>query len=182
MKREPSLPDELPSSRGGLLSQPRAVWAVAFACIISFMGLGLVDPILPAIADQLHASKSQVSLLFTSYNAVTGVAMLITGVVSSRIGVKWTLLSGIFLGINNTLITTAVMEAAPVERSVASAAYSFVRFLGGALAPWLAGKLSEWFLPETPFYFGALMVLIGVVVLLVRRRHLRDIDAAITHH
>ena len=97
MKREPSLPDELPSSRGGLLSQPRAVWAVAFACIISFMGLGLVDPILPAIADQLHASKSQVSLLFTSYNAVTGIAMLITGVVSSRIGVKWTLLSGILL-------------------------------------------------------------------------------------
>ena len=74
------------------------------------------------------------------------------------------------------------MEAAPVERSVASAAYSFVRFLGGALAPWLAGKLSEWFLPETPFYFGALMVLIGVVVLLVRRSHLRDIDAAITQH
>jgi len=91
------------------------------------------------------------------------------------------IVAGIFLGINNTLITTAVMEAAPVERSVASAAYSFVRFLGGALAPWLAGKLSEWFLPETPFYFGALMVLVGVVVLLARRRHLRDIDAAITH-
>jgi MFS family permease len=43
--------------------------------------------------------------------------------------------SGIFLGINNTLITTAIMESAPVERSVASAAYSFVRFMGGAVLP-----------------------------------------------
>jgi hypothetical protein len=26
--------------------QPKAVWAVAFACRVSFMGIGLVDPIL----------------------------------------------------------------------------------------------------------------------------------------
>lgn len=404
MSTKPSTLKELPE-RGGLFSQPKAVWAVAFACVISFMGLGLVDPILPAIANQLHASKSQVSLLFTSYNLVTGLAMLITGFVSSRIGVKWTLLSGIlliiafsalggasdtiaqivgfrggwglgnalfiatalsaivglstsgtakaiilyeaalglgisvgpllggelgsiswrgpffgvsvlmvigflfilfvlpkipkptkrssladpfkalsypalktlaivaflynfgfftlmayspyvmgldehglgyvffgwgillaftsvfvapklqsrfnlaasmgvmltlftldllamgigtfmgspttvivavivagiFLGIINTLITTAVMESAPVERSVASASYSFVRFLGGAASPWLAGKLSEWYNAQMPFYFGALMVFIGVLVLIVRRRHLRDIDVSHAH-
>lgn len=80
-----------------LLKQSRAVWAVAFACVIAFMGIGLVDPILKPIADQLHATPSQVSLLFTSYMAVTGVAMLITGVVSSRIGAKRTLLSGLVL-------------------------------------------------------------------------------------
>ena len=40
--------------------QPRAVWAVAFACVISFMGIGLVDPILPALSTQLHATPSQV--------------------------------------------------------------------------------------------------------------------------
>ena len=28
--------------------QPKAVFAVAFACVVSFMGIGLVDPILPA--------------------------------------------------------------------------------------------------------------------------------------
>ncbi len=77
--------------------QPRAVWAVFFACIIAFMGLGLVDPILPAIADQLGASPSQVALLFTSYNAIMAVAMLITGVVASRLGTKRTLLTGIFV-------------------------------------------------------------------------------------
>lgn len=42
-----------------LLKQPRSVWAVFFACIIAFMGLGLVDPILPAIAKQLHASQTK---------------------------------------------------------------------------------------------------------------------------
>jgi len=34
---------------------------------------GLVDPILKPIADSLHASPSQASLLFTSYVAVTSV-------------------------------------------------------------------------------------------------------------
>jgi MFS family permease len=77
--------------------QPRAVWAVAFACVISFMGIGLVDPILPALSSKLHASPSQVELLFTSYLVVTAVAMLLTGFVSSRIGAKRTLVAGLVL-------------------------------------------------------------------------------------
>ena len=43
--------------------QPKSVWAVAFA-------------------STLNATPSQVLLLFTSYMAVMGVAMLVTGVVS----------------------------------------------------------------------------------------------------
>jgi ACDE family multidrug resistance protein len=62
--RSPDADD--PHVKGGFFSQPRAVWAVAFAAVVSFMGLGLVDPILPAIAKNLHASPSQVELLFTS--------------------------------------------------------------------------------------------------------------------
>jgi MFS transporter, ACDE family, multidrug resistance protein len=77
--------------------QPKAVWAVAFACVISFMGIGLVDPILPALSSQLDASTSQVELLFTSYLVVTAVAMLVTGWVSSRLGAKRTLLAGLVL-------------------------------------------------------------------------------------
>ena len=82
---------------GRFFSQPKAVWAVAFAAVVSFMGLGLVDPILPAIAKQLKASQSNVELLFTSYFAVTGVAMLVTSAVSSRIGPKRTMLAGLVL-------------------------------------------------------------------------------------
>ena len=80
-----------------ILKQPKAVWAVAFSCVIAFMGIGLVDPILPSIAKGLDASASQVSLLFTSYFLITAIAMLVTGFVSSRIGGKKTLLLGLAL-------------------------------------------------------------------------------------
>ena len=381
-----------------LLRQPKAVLAVAFACVIAFMGIGLVDPILKPIADSLGATPSQTSLLFTSYMAIMGLAMLITSAVSSRLGVKRTLLlglaviivgaglagmsdsvmeivgyravwglgnalfvatalaaivsasqgsvrdaiifyeaalgvgiaagpliggvlgsiswrgpffgvsvlmaiafvvtvmllpsaaavarpsslrdpfralkhpgllgvaitallynfgfftllaytpfpldmsarqvglvffgwgamlafasvvlaprlqggfgtlpsivmaltgfaavlvmmavwtdnkavlvvgvvaAGLFLGINNTLVTETVMKAAPVERGVASAAYSFVRFSGGAVAPWLAGYLGETINDHVPYWVGAAAVLAGVAVLLASRRHLRHID------
>ena len=61
------------------------------------MGIGLVDPILPGISHELHASPSEVTLLFTSYLVVTAVAMLITNWVSSRIGAKKTLIAGLIL-------------------------------------------------------------------------------------
>ncbi|MDU7475330.1 MAG: MFS transporter [Paenibacillus macerans] len=390
-----------------LLKQPKSVWAVFFASIIAFMGLGLVDPILPAISASLNATPSQVTLLFTSYNAVMAVAMLITGAISSRIGIKWTLLAGIvviavfsalggmagdvwtiiglrggwglgnalfvatalsaivtlsssgtgkavilyeaavglgisvgpllggwlgaiswrgpFLGVaslmviafiglillmpkenkgevtrsrtsilapfkamkhrslvvlgltacfynfgfftlmayapfvmgldehglgyvflawgillaitsvgtapklqekfgtlksmcamlflfslvllamgiwtnspwviiaavifagallgnNNTLITTAVMNAAPVERSTASAAYSFLRFLGGAVAPFLAGKLAEWYNPHVPFIVGAGFVMLAVVFIALNRKHVQHVDQVESAH
>jgi hypothetical protein len=44
------------------------------------------------------------------------------------------IVSGAFIGVNNTLTSQAVMLVAPVERPVASAPYGFVRFLGGAPA------------------------------------------------
>ncbi|GII85698.1 MFS transporter [Sphaerisporangium siamense] len=89
--------------------QPKAVFAVAFACVVSFMGIGLVDPILPAISHELNATPSQVTLLFTSYLVVTAVAMLITGWVSSRIGAKNTLLAGLTL----IVVFSALAGASP---------------------------------------------------------------------
>ena len=88
-----------PSGRPGpsILHQPRAVWAIAFACVVAFMGIGLVDPILPAIAESLEATPTQTELLFTSYLAVTGVAMAFTSWVSSRLGAKRTLMIGLVL-------------------------------------------------------------------------------------
>ena len=83
------------------------------------------------------------------------------------------IVAGAFLGINNTLITEAVMGSAPVERPVASAAYSFVRFSGGAVAPWLAGKLGENVSVHAPFWMGAGVVTIAVLVLLVGRNTLQ---------
>lgn len=85
-------PDTAAPSR--FLDQPTAVWATAFACVVGFMSIGLVDPILTSIAAGLNAGPSQVSLLFTSYFLVTSVMMLVTGFVSSRIGARATLILG----------------------------------------------------------------------------------------
>ncbi len=88
----PEHPEQIKTS---VWRQPRSVWAVAFACVVAFMGIGLVDPILPAIARGLHAGPGQVELLFTSYFAVTGAMMLLTGAISSRIGPRRTLMTGL---------------------------------------------------------------------------------------
>jgi ACDE family multidrug resistance protein len=53
----------------------------------------------------------------------------------------------------------------PVERPVASAAYSFVRFIGGGLAPYCAGRLVLAVNIHFPFYLGAGAVLLGIVIL-----------------
>nr|WP_220132278.1 MFS transporter [Listeria rustica] len=382
-----------------LLHQPKSALAVAFSCVVAFMGIGLVDPILKSISEQLHATPAQTSLLFTSYMLVTGIVMLFTGFISSRIGAKKTLLiglviiiifaglgglsqsvgqlvglragwglgnalfistalatiiavssgatekaiimyeaamglgmsvgplvggllgsitwrapffgvatlmaigfvaiimlldpipkpkvkskfwdslralrhkgllvtgltalfynfgfftllayspflmvgysaiqvglvffgwglmlaissvfvaprleeiwgtklvmmgalaffaivlvvmgvgandstvisvciviAGFFQGINNTLITSAVMVVSPVERATASSAYSFIRFTGGAIAPWLAGSLAVWFNPHVTFYVAGFAVLIGIIILLVGRKALAALD------
>jgi MFS family permease len=85
-------------------------------------------------------------------------------------------IAGLFIGVNNTLITETVMKAAPVERGVASAAYSFLRFGGGAVAPWLAGVLGETFGAHVPFWVGAGAVLLGVGAMIATRPYLTHID------
>jgi MFS family permease len=76
-----------------------------------------------------------------------------------------TIASGVVIGMNNTLVTTAVMSIAPVPRPVASATYGFVRFIGGGLAPFAAGKLVEHYNVHVPFLLGAGTVVAGALVL-----------------
>jgi ACDE family multidrug resistance protein len=94
------------TGKPSILKQPTAVWAIAFACVVAFMGIGLVDPILPAIAESLRATPTQTELLFTSYLAVTGIAMFFTSWVSSRLGAKKTLMIGLAL-----IVVFAVLAA-----------------------------------------------------------------------
>jgi nucleotide-binding universal stress UspA family protein len=84
--------------------------------------------------------------------------------------------SGIFIGVNNTVTTQAVMTIAPVERPVASAAYSFVRFIGGGLAPYAAGRLVIALNIHVPFYIGAGAVAAGIVILSTVHRMLGDAE------
>jgi ACDE family multidrug resistance protein len=179
-----------------MFRQSKQVWAVAFASIVAFMGIGLVDPILPAIAQDLEASPTQTELLFTSYLLVTGLAMLITSWVSSRIGAKRTLLIGLAIivvfslaaalspdvlavisfragwGLGNALfISTAlatIVGAASGGTSSAIILYEAALGLGIAVGPLLGGLLGtvSW---RAPFFgTSALMAIafIAIVVLL----------------
>src|SRR5919206_4301175 len=177
-----------------MLQQPKAVWAVAFACVIAFMGIGLVDPILPALATQLDASPSQVELLFTSYFAITGISMLVTGFVSSRIGPRPTLLAGLLLvvtfsalagasgtvgqivgfragwGLGNALfIATAlavIIGAASGGVSGAIILYEAALGLGIASGPLIGGLLGgiSW---RGPFFGTAILMAIGFIAIVM---------------
>ncbi|WP_328605429.1 MFS transporter [Amycolatopsis sp. NBC_00345] len=87
--------------------QPKQVWITAFAAVIAFMGIGLVDPILLSIAKGLDATPSQVTLLFTSYLGVQVIAMLFTGSMSARFGAKRTVLVGLTLIVAATALCAA---------------------------------------------------------------------------
>jgi predicted MFS family arabinose efflux permease len=106
--------------------------------------------------------------------------LLVMGIWTSN---QWVIISsvvaaGALLGNNNTLITTAVMNAAPVERSTASAAYSFLRFIGGAIAPYFAGKLAEIYSPNVPFIVGAGFVFLSVLFIGFNHKHVKHVDHA----
>ncbi len=84
--------------------------------------------------------------------------------------------SGVFIGVNNTITTQAVMTIAPVERPVASAAYSFVRFIGGGLAPYAAGRLVLALNIHVPFFIAAGAVAVGIVILTTMHRMLAEAE------
>jgi len=160
-----------PASVASVWRPPAQVWAVAFACVVAFMGIGLVDPILPAIAAALDATPVETELLFTSYLLVTGLAMLVTSWVSSRIGTKATLMTGLGLivvfsllsalsgsvdaiigfragwGLGNALfISTAlatIVGAAAGGSGAAIVLYEAALGLGIAIGPLLGGLLGE---------------------------------------
>ncbi|WP_206476566.1 MFS transporter [Microbacterium sp. KRD172] len=177
--------------------QPAQVWAVAFASVVAFMGIGLVDPILPAIADSLQASPTQTELLFTSYLLVTGVAMLFTSWISSRIGAKATLMIGLALivafalacalsgsvdaiigfragwGLGNALfISTAlatIVGSASGGSGAAIVLYEAALGLGIAIGPLLGGLLGEvsW---RGPFFGVVALMAIAFIAILTLLR------------
>jgi MFS family permease len=157
-----------------------------------------VDPILPAISHELNASPSEVTLLFTSYLMVTAVAMLITNWVSSRLGAKKTLIAGLGLivvfsalaGASPTIsgiigfragwgVGNALFIATSLAVIVASASggfAGFVRFVGGGLAPYVAGRLVVATNIHVPFFIAAGAVAAGIVILSAAHRLLAEAE------
>lgn len=188
-----------PATESGvsILKQPTAVWAIAFACAVSFMGIGLVDPILPAISRELGATPSETMLLFTSYLFITGIAMFFTSWVSSRIGVKRTLLAGLVLvvvfaalagasgsvdaiigfragwGLGNALFIStalaAIVGAASGGARQAIVLYEAALGIGLAAGPLIGGALGEvsW---RGPFFGTAALMGVALIAILVLLR------------
>jgi MFS transporter, ACDE family, multidrug resistance protein len=63
-----------------------------------------------------------------------------------------------------------------VERPVASAAYSFVRFIGGGIAPYVAGRLVLALNIHVPFFIAAGALCVGIAVLATAHRLLGDAE------
>ncbi len=175
-----------------ILHQPKQVWAVAFACVVAFMGIGLVDPILPAISEDLNASATEAELLFTSYLLITGLAMLVTSFVSSRLGARRTLMIGLGLivvfalaagfsenveavigfragwGLGNALfISTAIatiVGAASGGTGSAIVLYEAALGLGIAIGPLVGGLLGSWSW-KGPFFGTAVLMAVGFLAI-----------------
>jgi nucleotide-binding universal stress UspA family protein len=127
-------------------------------------------------APRLQARFGTVRVL---YGNLVGCAIVMVaiavGVHTPAVVIVAVILSGAFIGNNNTLTTQAVMLVAPVEKPIASSAYGFVRFIGGGLAPFVAGKIADATSLSIPFYVGGLAFLLAIPVLASGRRL---IDAA----
>jgi predicted MFS family arabinose efflux permease len=129
------------------------------------------------VAPRLQHRFGTVNVLVVNLLAMTATLVVMAlGTDVKAVLAACVVVAGLFIGINNTLITETVMKAAPVERGVASAAYSFMRFSGAAIAPWLAGVLGEEINVHLPYWVGAAAVLLGAGVLSLTRRHLSNID------
>ncbi len=184
--------DTLAAGKPSMFRQPVAVWAIAFAAMVSFMGIGLVDPILPAISRDLGATPAQTMLLFTSYLLVTSFVMFFAGAISSRLGVKRTLLLGLAVivvfatasamsptvsvllgfragwGLGNALFIStalsAIAGAASGGSGTAIILYEAALGIGMAVGPLLGGMLGSihW---SMPFYGTAVLMAIAFLAI-----------------
>lgn len=115
-------------------------------------------------------------VLFTMLTGLTIRLVLLGVFVNALPGlVTVVILSGLLLGVMNTALTEAVMEATDLPRNVASSTYSGVRFMGGAVAPAVAGPLSEAIGEIAPYWFGAAAVALAIIALAIAGKHLAHI-------
>lgn len=170
----------------------RSAYALAFTCMVAFMGIGLVDPILKTIAVKLNATPAQTTLLFTSYMLVTGIIMLFTGFISTRIGAKRTISIGLIIivlfaalagrsqtisqlislragwGFGNALFLstalTAIVSVMPEKTEQAIMFYEGSMGIGMAVGPLVGGALGS-FSWRFPFYGVAILMFIAAMTI-----------------
>jgi hypothetical protein len=102
-----------------------------------------------------------------------GGELLVLGYGWTPAAIVGTVLSGAFIGLNNTVYTELALGVSDAPRPVASAGYNFVRWFAAAAAPFLAPRLEEWTNIHVRFVVAALTALIGAGIVWARRPALR---------
>jgi ACDE family multidrug resistance protein len=90
----------------------RARNITVFGTFLAFMGIGVVDPILPVIAHQIGASHWQVELLFTAYIFTMAFMMIPSGLLVGKLGDKRMMVIGL-------IIVTIFSLACALSQSIA---------------------------------------------------------------
>src|SRR5699024_4251193 len=150
------------------------VYALGFV----FFGWGVLVAIFAVfVAPRVRARIGSADAVYATLVLMAiDLAVIATWVQHPTVVMIGVVISGAFIGMNNTLVTSTVMSVAPVPRPVASAAYNFVRFLGGGIAPWVAGILAEQYTDHVPFYLAAGAVFLGSIVLATAHRLITQSD------
>ena len=173
-------------------SQKRARAITVFATFLAFMGIGVVDPILPTIAHQIGATHWQVEMLFTAYLLTMAVMMIPAGLWASRFGDKrmmaiglgvvtvFAFLSGISSGITDLSLfragwgfgnamffatTMTLLIALTPDAARAVGMYEAAIGLGMAAGPLVGGLLgtSSW---RYPFFGTAILILVAFLLVI----------------
>ncbi|KRF10445.1 MFS transporter [Nocardioides sp. Soil796] len=92
------------------MTLPRSVWAALFALVAATIGMGLVVPILRPMSVDLSASPSETLLLVSVYLVACGGAMPFTGMVSSRLGIRRSLIAALLVNVACGLVATTAQD------------------------------------------------------------------------
>ncbi len=143
-----------------------------------FTGWGILVAIFAVFgAPRLQARLGIAKTMYANLAAFAIVVLVIAIWTTDRtVLIAAVIISGIFIGVNNTVTTQAVMTVSPVEKPVASAAYSFVRFIGSGLAPYAAGRMVLAAGIHFPFYVGAGAIVAGILILTTAHGLLADAE------
>lgn len=141
-----------------------------FSTFLAFMGIGVVDPLLPVIAAQIGAKHWEVEMLFTAYILTMAFIMIPAGIAAGKWGEKRVMTTGLFIvsaaamfcALSNTIadlsayravwgfgnamfFATAMIMLIMLSPNVSSAIGSFEAAvgLGMAAGPLLGGVLGE---------------------------------------
>ena len=142
-------------------------WGLALACTSVMLA--------PALTRRFRHT----TVLFVMLAGLAACLVLLGVFTASIAGlIAVVVVSGLLLGVINTTLTEAVMEATDLPRNVASSTYSGVRFIGGAIAPAVAGPIAVNFGAAAPYWLGAAAVLGAILVLFFARKRLGQIGTS----